>query len=64
MSTKSKKAVDQLKNYLHLSNNQLSKITFFKVEGNKPLPDNEMLCFLKFHNYELMNDFIEYHKNN
>jgi hypothetical protein len=63
LSTISKKAVDQLKNYLQLSNNQLSKITLFKMEGNKPLPENEMLCFLKFHNHELMSDFIEYHKS-
>ena len=56
-------AVDQLKNLLHLSNNQLSKITLFKTESNKPLAEREMLCFLKFHNYEMMQDFIEYHKN-
>lgn len=62
VSTESKQAVDQLKNLLHLSNNQLSKITLFKTQGNKPLPDNEMLCFLKFHNYEMMQDFIVYHK--
>ena len=62
VSTESKQAVDQLKNLLHLSNNQLSKITLFKTQGNRPLPDNEMLCFLKFHNYEMMQDFIDYHR--
>ena len=46
MSTEQTRAVDQLKNLLHLSNNQLSKITLFKTESNKPLPDKEMLCFL------------------
>jgi len=64
VSTESKQAVDQLKNLLHLSNNQLNKITLFKTQGNKPLPDNEMLCFLKFHNYEMMIDFIDYHRSN
>jgi hypothetical protein len=62
VSTESKAAVDQLKNLLHLSNNQLNKITLFKTQGNKPLPDHEMICFLKFHNYEMMHDFIDYHK--
>ena len=65
ISTESKQAVDQLKNLLHLSNNQLSKITMFKTQADKmPLPNNEMLCFLKFHNYEMMYDFIHYHRNN
>ena len=62
VSTESKQAVDELKNLLHLSNNQLSKITLFKTQGNKQLPDNDMLCFLKFHNYEMMFDFIDYHR--
>ena len=62
VSTESKQAVDELKNLLHLSNNQLNKITLFKTQGNKHLPENEMLCFLKFHNYEMMFDFIDYHR--
>jgi hypothetical protein len=32
MSTESSAAVDELKNFLHLSNNQLSKITLFKTQ--------------------------------
>jgi len=64
MSAESSVAVDQLKKFLHLSNNQLSKITLYKtlagqdsVEGASG--SNETLCFLKFHNYEMMHDFIE-----
>jgi hypothetical protein len=36
----------------------------FKTQSNKHIPDNEMLCFLKFHNYEMMYDFIDYHRQN
>mmetsp|Transcript_13543 Transcript_13543/g.21108 ORF Transcript_13543/g.21108 Transcript_13543/m.21108 type:complete len:181 (-) Transcript_13543:16646-17188(-) len=49
-----------MKNQLHLSNNQLSKITLYRGKE----VENDLLCFLKFHNYEMMLDFIDYHRKN